>query len=433
MAEIQNVRKIARIVVEAVTPLAVGTGGNSVMTDAVVAVDYNGLPYIPGTALTGVLRHALEGTIDVDDVFGFVEGEKVLGSRIIVSDAKIVDFNGKVVDGKVRPSPVLMQLYKDCPIRQHVSLNSKGVTEGTGKFDNQVVYKGTRFCFDVELMVGQTDAEECFQKILGVVRNGFRIGGGTRKGYGHLEVKSLWTKEYNTDNDYLEHSTHLSVLDESMKFWKYDTEPSDAAYKEIKITPEDFVFFGSGFGNENADASQLIEKYLVWGDDKKAEVKCGFVIPASSVKGAFAHRFIYWYNALSDSYADSQMQDAGAQAKEILFGSTDKTGLMFFDDIVESVPENRKVFNHVKIDRFTGGAFPGALYNEEAMYLKGHDFMLKYWLDEKSLEARCKDNKDMIMTAIERVIEDIQKGLLPLGGLTNRGHGCFLKVNGVRL
>ena len=425
MAEIQNIRKIARIVVEAVTPLAVGTGENSVMTDSVVAVDHNGLPYIPGTALTGVLRHALEGTIDVDDVFGVVEGEKVLGSRIIVSDAKIVDFDGNVVDSKVRPSAILMQLYKDCPIRQHVSLNSKGVREGTGKFDNQVVYKGSRFCFDVELMVGQTDAKECFLKILGAIRRGFRVGGSTRKGYGCLEVKSLWTKEYNTDNDYLEHSTVLSVSDKSMKSWKKDTGPSDSAYKEIKITPEDFVFFGSGFGNENADASQLMEKYIVWGDDNKAEVRCGFVIPASSVKGAFAHRFVYWYNALSGSYAGSQTQDAGAQAREILFGSTEKTGLMFFDDIVESVFENRKVFNHVKIDRFTGGAFPGALYNEEVMYLKGHDFILKYWLDEESLEARCKDNKETVMKAIELVIRDIQEGRLPLGGLTNRGHGCF--------
>ena len=122
-----------------------------------------------------------------------------------------VDFDGNVVDSKVRPSAILMQLYKDCPIRQHVSLNSKGVTKGTGKFDNQVAYKGSRFCFDVELMVGQTDAKECFLKILGAIRRGFRVGGSTRKGYGCLEVKSLWTKEYNTDNDYLEHSTVLSV------------------------------------------------------------------------------------------------------------------------------------------------------------------------------------------------------------------------------
>lgn len=425
MAEIKNIRKIARIVVEAVTPLAVGTGENSVMTDAVIAVDHNGLPYIPGTALTGVLRHALADIKDVDDVFGFVKGNDVKGSRIIVSDAKIVDFNGKVVDGKVRPSAVLMRLYKDCPIRQHVSLNSKGVTEGTGKFDNQVIYKGSRFCFDVELMVEQTDVEECFQEILNIVRKGFRVGGGTRKGYGHMEVKSLWTKEYNTDNDYLKHSTLLSVSDNDMETWQKDTKPSDATYKEIKITPEDFVFFGSGFGNENADASQLMEKYVVWSDSMKAEVKCGFVIPASSVKGAFAHRFVYWYNALSHSYTDSQRSDAGAQAREILFGSTERTGLMFFDDIVESVPDNRKVFNHVKINRFTGGAFPGALYNEEAIYLKGHDFTLRYWLDEKSLEARCKDNKEMIMTAIRLVVRDIQKGLLPLGGLANRGHGCF--------
>ena len=51
-------RFLARFVIEAETPLAVGSGEKDILTDALVATDVNGLPYIPGTAIAGVLRHA---------------------------------------------------------------------------------------------------------------------------------------------------------------------------------------------------------------------------------------------------------------------------------------------------------------------------------------------------------------------------------------
>ena len=49
-------RHLARVIIEAKTPIAVGSGEKDVITDALVATDVNGLPYIPGTALAGVVR-----------------------------------------------------------------------------------------------------------------------------------------------------------------------------------------------------------------------------------------------------------------------------------------------------------------------------------------------------------------------------------------
>ena len=94
-----NKRIIARVLVETVVPLAVGTGEASIMTDSEVAVDYNGMPYIPGTSLTGVLRNAVKDEPGTDRIFGSVSKENLSGSMIIVSDAKIVDLKGRVVDG----------------------------------------------------------------------------------------------------------------------------------------------------------------------------------------------------------------------------------------------------------------------------------------------------------------------------------------------
>lgn len=431
-----NKRIIARVLVETVVPLAVGTGEASIMTDSEVAVDYNGMPYIPGTSLTGVLRNAVKDEPGTDRIFGSVSKENLSGSMIIVSDAKIVDLKGRVVDGCALPDPETVNLYKDLPVRQHVKIGNKGAAEDTGKFDNQVVYKGTRFCFDLECMILSSDDETLFYRILDLINSdALRIGGGTRKGYGRLEAKAIWVISYDmTDkeamDEYLEHSAELSIDPFALQKWtpytKTVTGNDDVI--NIRITPEDFVFFGSGFGNENADAVQLMERYVVWHSDHEADVRnTGVVIPASSVKGTFAHRFEYWYNVLE--------RGKGCKARNALFGYVDNTnqcpGVIFFDDVIEQ-PGKSKVFNHVKIDRFTGGAFPGALYNEEAMYLKGREFTLTIRIDSKALKARCADadkydniNYNNILKAAELVKRDIEEGLLPLGGLTNRGHGCF--------
>ena len=121
-----NKIKIARVLVETATPLAVGTGESNILTDSEVIVDVNGLPYIPGTSLTGVIRNTIKDAPAVDRVFGRVSKDEIIGSMLIVSDARIVDFNGQVIDGLAVPSHELLTLYKDLPVRQHVKIGEKG-------------------------------------------------------------------------------------------------------------------------------------------------------------------------------------------------------------------------------------------------------------------------------------------------------------------
>lgn len=52
-------RLLSRFVIEAQTPISVGKGEKSILSDAIVATDVNGLPYIPGTSIAGVLRHSM--------------------------------------------------------------------------------------------------------------------------------------------------------------------------------------------------------------------------------------------------------------------------------------------------------------------------------------------------------------------------------------
>ena len=64
-------RLLCRIVMESATPLAVGSGQKDIFTDATVARDANGLPYIPGSSIAGVIRHSLKSFPDLKHWMGY--------------------------------------------------------------------------------------------------------------------------------------------------------------------------------------------------------------------------------------------------------------------------------------------------------------------------------------------------------------------------
>jgi CRISPR/Cas system CSM-associated protein Csm3 (group 7 of RAMP superfamily) len=187
MNKIYTHRYIARVVLEAQTGLFVGSGDSSLIKDALVQKDHNGLPMIQGTSLTGVLRHSFLDDLDLssfDDykyrmisLWGtqFTKKEKEafdkfletkpltdeekkkaksqdgFGSRLRVSSAYMLVNKHHIAEG-LNPTidSNVLEHYENLPIRQHVRINDKGVKHNGGLFDNEVVYKGTRFGFEID-------------------------------------------------------------------------------------------------------------------------------------------------------------------------------------------------------------------------------------------------------------------------------------------
>lgn len=89
---------------------------------------------------------------------------------------------------------------------------------------------------------------------------------------------------------------------------------------------------------------------------------------------------------------------------------------MYFD---EDQVNNDKIFNHVAIDRFTGGAMDGALFSEKVSQLMEDQITLNIFIDKSF------DDESLEIKAFENALVDICKGLLPLGGMTTKGHGIF--------
>lgn len=448
---------LARVVVEADTPIAIGTGREDIVTDAPVVRDVNGLPYIPATSLTGVIRHALGiGKEDKNVVFGYHDKNGGQGSRLILTDAVMIGKEGKAMDGICNiPNDEFYSHYIEKNVRQHVRITDKGVadTEGYGKFDNEVVYKGTRFVFEMELLSDAPEVEDFENSLKQLYDETFRIGSGTRCGYGKLKV--VWCERVTLDlmdaEDLKAYLKKSSCLSSSWEFKKSQMleEGRTSANTEwtkyrLELEPLDFFLFGSGMGDEDADNTPMTDIVVEWNEQgKPCFSKQKTLIPATSVKGALAHRTAYHFNKRKGIFANQikteserkQYVGSSNEAVRTLFGTSadttsgdnrGKRGCVILSDVIQHEVET-KVFHHNKIDYFTGGTIDGALFQEKSIWDKGKSYELEILVDNNALAD------EDVKWAFERSLEDLCEGLLPLGGVTGRGNGVFsgkLKKNG---
>ncbi len=470
-------RYIARIVLEAETGLFVGSGEASLLKDALVQKDVHGLPMIQGTSLTGVLRHALEDNDKSNkelwnDIFGFQKPKSVegLGSRLKISSAYMLINENEVAEGLTANIPEnTLGKYTNLPSRQHVRINDRGVAENNGLFDNEIVYKGTRFIFELELK-GTKQDEKHWEAILANLSSPlFRIGQGTRNGYGKLKIHNLQQRVYDLNNlsdfeAYLNFNPSFNHKNEGFISNDKKSNDSNLTEYELFLKPDSFFIFSEGFGDDKADNKPVTpDSFFIFsegfGDDKAdnkpvteeiaiyrygtIEFEKRTLIPASSIKGALSHRTAFHYNRLTGKWADKLLSPENKQLRDLivkcytgtgndavfeLFGGAagdekredGQIGKVILNDFYFSDKEvdNDKIFNHVAIDRFTGGALDGALFSEKVSTLvEGDTFEFTVYLDY--------DKEDTIQKAFEETLKDVCKGLLPLGGMTTKGHGIF--------
>lgn len=438
-------RYLACFIIEAETPIAVGSGEKDIETDSLVALDVNGLPYLPGTTIAGVVRSMFDA-VDNNPLWGYQEKKDGHGSEIIFSEGRILNSKGEVMDG-LRDNSVfdddILKHYAYLPIRQHVRISSKGVADNAGKFDEQVVYAGTRFCFELE-MVSDGENKDKFDELINAVRmETFRLGGGSRKGFGKIKVVSVKTADIDLRNReqadrYLKKSSNLKDCNE---WWNGQTNQCETdtiatdkfVTYHIELHPQDFIFFGSGLADENGDADMTTvkAKRIHWDSDGCGRMQEDLIlIPASALKGALRHRVAYNFNKIKQNFIDTKegIPDTPQnEAVKALFGFADtvqQCGKVLFSDIIEDPKKQGKaaqthLFNHVAIDRFTGGTINGALFTEQADYVAGQTYETDILVSKEALTA------PDIKAAWEKTLDDLCGGLLPLGGSTNRGHGIF--------
>lgn len=63
----------------------------------------------------------------------------------------LVDEKGKVCEELLLQKSEFLRYFDILPIRDHVAIGANGTAKDAGKFDKEVVFKGTRFKFSLEL------------------------------------------------------------------------------------------------------------------------------------------------------------------------------------------------------------------------------------------------------------------------------------------
>lgn len=476
---------IARVTIEFETPFHIGSGDEGDISDAAVVCDVNGLPTLPGTSLAGVLRSAFSerfGQENENKLFGYQKDKEGKGSKLTISWGCIHDSHDIPVEGlvdSVRLNDVVLINALSPTLRDHVKINHLGVSssEERGKFDEMAVCKGHRFTFECMLQ-GRKDDLKLWDDFIELLSDkSIRIGGKTRRGFGAFKIVKLLSKVFslNKYDDFKAFSSYSSRLDtypeRFEEFQNISVTSSDAKKRTIVLKPLEYWMFGGGedildgdFSDncENgevhdsrndvfkADIAPVRDRAVIW-ESNPAKIKRNLVIiPGSSIKGALAHRVAYHYNRLNgifgdkmteQDFIDSQKKNHAVQE---LFGfaksikdkkskdqhveekkSIGQRGKVIIDDVYIDTEIQTQLVHHVSIDRFTGGARTGGLFNERPFW-QGPEISLTIWVTGSQ-----SINDDNVWNALNEAIKDLCESRLALGGGTGRGHGFFKVIQDI--
>jgi CRISPR/Cas system CSM-associated protein Csm3 (group 7 of RAMP superfamily) len=459
---------LARIVLEAQSPLSIGSGQADAKYDVLLVRDVNGLPMLPATAIAGVLRDVLmqEERLrdDVEELMGAArakgKGSLREKSRLSITSALLHASDNQAVDGlllrsaiKLDEDPVLRMCASVQPIkRDHVKLDVRHVASDTGKYDRGAVPRGARFTFDLVLRTQSPNAVHWDTILDAIQLRGLVLGGAVRRGYGQLSAVSVRSMSVDlaSDNGVALSGKWPRRLDHSLPTEAKPREPSrtEAARDVItvRLEPEDFWRIGGGKAQklDNADtkdmpvhAAPYRETKITWANGKgviaDSEV---IVVPGSSIKGALRHRTVFHTNRLSGQFAavDGSMPEGAQQAPQavdLLFGyvadaaqdvktrpssaSPAMAGLVAVADAVIDADQSLGVLQHNGIDRLAGGVREGILFSEQLVFKGKFDVRIRL------LAAR--EGTEMARKAFAAALNDLVSGRLAIGAASAKGHG----------
>lgn len=442
----------ALVEIEATTPHGVHAGHGDITHDVLLVRDANGLPYLPATGLAGVLRHLCHqkfGSNIEEALFGYARGNDGQTSRIQLTAGVVHDSENRPCEGLVEitsTDELLALLLQDKPlVRQRVRLNEQGSAAHTGKFDVTCIPAGVRYSFFVGFW-SDSEQQSYFEELLQLIGSeGFRLGHGTRSGHGAFKVNRLdfarWdltTEEGRTGYQQRPRSRSESHgLKPLMPVEVQDTLKVDIKLKAEsgwRIGGGEQAFSGPDANGRLPDLLPQSEVCVLWTQNMAHLEPRKAVVPASSVKGALAHRFAYHYRCLTGQFLTQSDQAAEIEADNLqlegvreLFGFASDAdteigaaGKLLLDDLYLETPLVTRQ-THNKIDHFTGGVINGALFEEEYFWQTPLTFSLRI-LQADSLSSQSRE-------ALKRTLDDLCEGFLPLGAGSSRGLGAFIATD----
>lgn len=395
------------------TPTCLGSGDNDGDTDLQVLRDsIEDKALLMGSSIAGALRNYLR---EYENGY--------------YADEKSILFGGKRSDDDGEQSPLIVNDALSCEIiqvelRDGVKINSVTRTADDGaKYDLEFIEAGTTFNLYLELLIDEESNREKLIRelviILQALKQGeIRLGIKKYRGFGrcHVEKWQVWQfnlKEYEQRiqwlnfphwetgflNDYPIHNNIADALGVSL----------DGDDKRQHLTITAIFTLASPLLIRSGQASTDKAPDVVHLKSRRnGELKS--ILSGTSLTGVLRHRAERIINTLKQN--TNIIND--------IFGFTDKNtkkakASRLIVDEVEINNTTDLIQNRIAIDRFTGGALHGALFNEQPIF--GND--------ETSLviKLELRQPKRYEIGLLLLLLKDLWTGDLSVGGTSSIGRG----------
>jgi CRISPR/Cas system CSM-associated protein Csm3 (group 7 of RAMP superfamily) len=442
---------LARVVLEAVTPLSLTTGTPDHVFDTALARDANGLPAIPGSSLAGVLRHLWwdeHGEDSMAALFGYQKRSEGQPSRLQLSWGHLLDSRGRAAEGLLLGEAGRKRLQdplyaaalaqaEEPVFRNRVRITHRGAAADEARLDRAVLPAGNRFALELRLWARPGEGEEEWNRLLGLLAHpGFRLGGATRAGLGRMKACSVHQRFFDLEkaDDAGAFCQLARSLDSTDGLQPHQPEAAASGWLEGTLELEARGLWRIGQGDtplagghaRPADLLPVVEERILWENGRGRRGPVFALMPGSSLKGALAHRMAFHLRRLSGQWAADDNRDERLEALESLLGVVKEesgggsAGLLFVDDA--SLPTDEvKIARlmHNAIDRFTGGVRDRVLYEEESLF--GGTVRVNLALHR----VRLGDDQTLVRKALAAAIGDLAEGRLGLGSRSTTGNGFF--------
>ncbi len=394
------------------TPVCLGNGNSDVLADMPLSLDpLDGCALLTGTSIAGALRaylrerefgYRLDGGPGGlhNGLFGRVEEDEGAQSWIITYDS-------------------LGDTPQSVELRDGVALESETRTaERKKKFDFELLVAGTRFPLRVELLVPRDGGEELLRGLAialqGLENGEISFGARKRRGLGRCRKVTQWqVTRYNLT----EATGLLEWLNQTGKPQtgtrisellgvKADLDRRESFALEATFELDGSLLIRSGMGEASAPDSVHLRS--------NRNGRSIPILSGTSLAGALRAR----------SFRIAQTVGTKEKAERLvndLFGlriqsSQDKpVASRLITAETEVVSPLDLVQTRVKIDRFTGGSFPTALFSEQPIWGQKGTIVTVHFVIQQPSEAH-------IGLAL-LLLKDLWTGDLPLGGEVSVGRG----------
>lgn len=433
---------IRRIIIQGIlildTPTCLGSGDTESPTDLSLLRDsISNHALLTGASIAGAIRnylrereHGYLTSGKADDLpttlFGAIRSYKDNNQNTIT----IEDGNQSplIIDDSISTSPIKSEL------RDGVKINSVTRTAADkAKYDLEVLQAGTKFPLCFELLIEKDSDEPSLLKGLAIALQGLEngeisLGMKKRRGFGRCKVHNwqVWNFNLEDASDRIAWLTldHSWLTDRPCTKLPAVNTSIVAAMKEVGLQfveewddKRDRLTINATF----TLATPLLIRSGQASSDKAPDVvhlksrrdgELQPVLSGTSLAGVLRHRAERIVNTLQKNTI----------IIDEIFGvdfSKDKTKKPKASRLIvhESVIKETKdlIQNRIAIDRFTGGALHGALFNEQPIF--GSD------KTELNLELELRQPKPHEIGLLLLLIKDLWTGDLPVGGTSSIGRG----------